>query len=66
MKRIISLLTVVILIMSLCVTASATASSVLSGDTEVTVGSEIEFAVNISDCGKATSIAVSVSFGGGF
>ncbi len=66
MKRIISFLVCIILMMSVCITASAAGSSTLNGNSSVTVGSNIEFTVNVSGCSDATSIAVAVSYDGGF
>lgn len=66
MKRIICLLFSIVLTLLLCITASAAGSSTINGNTSVTVGSNIEFTVNVSGCGDATSIAVAVSYDGGF
>ena len=66
MKRIVSFLVCIILMMSVCITASAAGSSTINGNTSVTVGSNIEFTVNVSGCSDATSIAVAVSYDGGF
>ena len=66
MKRKICLLFSIVLTLSLCITASAAGSSTLNGNTSVTVGSNIEFIVNVSGCSDATSIAVAVSYDGGF
>ena len=52
--------------MSVCITTSAAGSSTLNGNTSVLVGNNIEFTVNVSGCGDATSIAVAVSYDGGF
>ena len=62
MKRIISFLVCIILMMSVCITASAAGSSTINGNTSATVGSNIEFTVNVSGCSDATSIAVAVSY----
>ena len=66
MKRIICLLFSIVLTLLLCITASAAGSSTINGNTSVTVGSNIEFTVNVSGCGDATSIAVAVNYDGGF
>lgn len=66
MKRIICLLFSVVLMLSVCITANAAGSSTLNGNTSVTVGSNIEFTVNVSGCENASSIAVAVSYGDGF
>lgn len=66
MKRIGSLIVSVILMLSLCITASAAGSATLSGNTSATVGSNMDFTVSVSGCPDATSVAVSVSFGDGF
>ncbi|MEE1245538.1 MAG: cohesin domain-containing protein [Acutalibacteraceae bacterium] len=66
MKRIISFIVCIILMMSVCITANAAGSSTLNGNSSVTVGSNIEFTVNVSGCSDATSIAVAVSYDGGF
>lgn len=52
--------------MSVCLTANAAGGATLSGNSSVTVGSNIEFTVNVSGCGNASSIAVAVSYGNGF
>lgn len=61
MKRIICLLFSVVLMLSVCITASAAGSSTINGNTSATVGSNIEFTVSVNGCGDATSIAVAVS-----
>ena len=66
MKIIISFIVCIILMMSVCITASAAGSSTLNGNTSVLVGNNIEFTVNVSGCSDATSIAVAVSYDGGF
>ena len=66
MKRIVSFLVCIILMMSVCITANAAGSSTINGNASATVGSNIEFTVNVSGCGDATSIAVAVSYDGGF
>ena len=66
MKKILSVITAVILIMSLCITASAAGTATVNGNGSVTVGGSIEFTVSVSGCGNASSIAVSVSYGDGF
>ena len=66
MKKIFSLIVCIVLMMSLCITANAAGTSTLNGNTAVTVGSNIEFTVNVSGCPDATSIAVDVSFGENF
>lgn len=66
MKKIVCLILSIVLMMSFCITANAAGSASLSGKTSVTVGSNIEFTVNVSGCSDATSIAVSVSCGEGF
>lgn len=66
MKRIISFLVCTILMMSVCITASAAGSSTLNGNGSVTVGSNIEFTVNVSGCGDATSIAVAITHSNNF
>lgn len=52
--------------MSFCITASAQGAATLNGGTNVTVGENIEFTVNVSGCGEATSVAVAVDFADGF
>ena len=66
MKKVISLITCLVLMMSLCITANAAGSAALSGGTSATVGSNMEFTVSVSGCGDATSVAVSVTYGEGF
>lgn len=61
MKKIISLFVTMILMLSVCITVGAAGSSTINGNASVTVGSNIEFTVNVSGCGDATSIAVAVS-----
>ena len=61
MKKIISLFVTMILMLSVCITVGAAGSSTLVGNSSATVGSNIEFTVNVSGCGDATSIAVAVS-----
>lgn len=66
MKRIISFIVCIILMMSVCITANAAGSSTLNGNSSVTVGSNIEFTVNVSGCGDATSIAAAVTYSDNF
>lgn len=66
MKKILSMITAVMLIMSLCITASAAGTAMVNANGSVTVGGSIEFTVSVSGCGNASSIAVSVSYGDGF
>ncbi len=66
MKKILCLVFSVILMLSLCITANAAGSSALNGNASVTVGSNIEFTVNVSGCGDATSIAVAVTYSDNF
>ena len=66
MKKIFSIITAVMLIMSLCITANAACDATINGNNSVTVGRNIEFTVSVNGCGDATSIAVAVSFDGGF
>ena len=66
MKRVIGLIVSIVLMMSLCITASATGGASLSGGTSITVGNNMEFTVSISGCSDATSVAVSVTYGEGF
>ena len=66
MKKIISLFVTMILMLSVCITANAAGSSTINGNTSVTVGSNIEFTVNVSGCSDATSIAVAVSYSDDF
>lgn len=66
MKKIISLIAGMLLVMSICVNVSAAGSSTISGNSSVTDGSNIELIVNVSGCGEATSIAVDVTYGDGF
>ena len=66
MKKILSMITAVMLIMSLCITASAAGTATVNANGSVTVGGSIEFTVSVSGCGNASSIAVSVSYGDGF
>ncbi len=61
MKRIICFLVTVILMMSVCITASAAGNSTVNGNNSVTVGNNIELTVNIEGCGNATSVAVVVT-----
>lgn len=66
MKKIISLFVTMILMLSVCITANAAGSSTINGNASVTVGSNIEFTVNVSGCSDATSIAVAVSYSDDF
>ena len=66
MKKIISLFVTMILMLSVCITANAAGSSTINGNTSVTVGSYIEFTVNVSGSSDATSIAVAVSYSDDF
>ena len=66
MKRIIGFLVCIILMTSVCITASAVGNSTLNGNSAVTVGSNIEFTVNVSSCGDATSIAVALTYSENF
>ncbi len=61
MKKIISLFVTMFLLLSVCITVGAAGSSTIVGNSSATVGSNIEFTVNVSGCGDATSIAVAVS-----
>ncbi len=61
MKKIISLFVTMILMLSVCITVGAAGSSTINGNASATVGSNIEFTVNVSGCSDATSIAVAVS-----
>ncbi len=66
MKKIISLITCLVLMMTVCITASAAGSSTLNGNGSVAVGSNIELTVNVKDCADASSIAVAITFDDGF
>ena len=66
MKKLLSILLCSILLLAFCLPVSAAGSATLSGSTSVTAGKNCEFTVNISGCGNASSVAVSVSFGDGF
>ena len=66
MKKIISLFVTMILMLSVCITVGAAGSSTLVGNSSATVGSNIEFTVNVSGCSDATSIAVAVSYSDDF
>lgn len=66
MKRIISLVFSVVLMLSLCIMVRAAGSSALNGNTSVTVGSNIEFTVNVTGCSDTTSIAVAVTYSDNF
>lgn len=66
MKKIVCLISSLVLLALSCITASAAGSSTLNGNTSVTVGSTIELTVNVSGCPDASSIAVSVSCDSGF
>lgn len=66
MKRVCCLIVSIALMLSFCITANAAGSLSLSGNSSVTVGSNLEFTVNISGCGDATSIAVAISCSGNF
>lgn len=66
MKRIICLIFSVVLMLLLCITASAAGNSTIKGNGSATVGSNIEFTVNVSGCDDATSIAVAVNYGDEF
>ena len=66
MKKIISLIVCVVLLMSFCITANAAGTAVLNGDSSVTTGNNIEFTVNVSGCMDATSIGVSVTYDDNF
>ena len=52
--------------LSFCITASAAGNSTIKGNGSATVGSNIEFTVNVSGCDDATSIAVAVNYGDEF
>ena len=66
MKKIISLFVTMILMLSVCITANAAGTSTLNGNNSATVGSNIEFTVNVNGCSDATSIAVAVSYSDDF
>ena len=66
MRKVISLLLIIVLLLSVCITANAESSATLNGDASVKVGSDIEFTVNVSGCADATSLAVAVNFDDGF
>ena len=55
-----------ILMLSVCITVGAAGSSTIVGNSSATVGSNIEFTVNVSGCSDATSIAVAVSYSDDF
>lgn len=61
MKKVLCLLVSVVLLLSLCITASAAGSSAINGAAAVTVGGNVELTVRVSGCGDATSVAVAVS-----
>ena len=62
MKKITALIISLVLMLALCVPASAAGTAALNGNTSVTVGSNIEFTVSISGCSDASSAGVSVAF----
>jgi len=66
MKRLFCLIASTALMFSFCITTNAAGSSSLSGNSSVTVGNNIEFTVNVSGCGDATSIAVAITHSGNF
>ncbi len=66
MKKIVCLISSIVLLMLSCITASAAGSAALNGNASVTVDSTIELTVNVSGCGDASSVAVDVKCDGGF
>ncbi len=67
MKKILSVIVSLVLMLSLCITANAASGTAsLNGNGSVTVGSNIVLTVNVSGCGDATSVAASVNFGSDF
>ena len=66
MKKIICLIINIVLVLSFCMTSNAAGTATLNGNTSVTVGSNIEFTVNVSGCSDVSSIAVAVTMGDGF
>ncbi len=65
MKKIISLMVCLVLMMSVCLTAGAAGTTTLNGKDSVTVGSEVELIVNVKDCADASSISVAFTLGEG-
>lgn len=61
MKKIICLVSSIVLLMLSCITASAAGHGALNGGTSVIVGNNIEFTVNVNGCQNATSVAVAVN-----
>ncbi len=67
MKKILSIIVSLVLVLSLCMTANAAGgTATLNGNGSVTVGSNIVLTVKVSGCADATSVAASVSFGSDF
>lgn len=66
MKKVISLLFCVCFMLTLCVPAYAAGTATLNGNTSTTDGSTVEYILNVSGCGDATSVAVAVNFGDAF
>ncbi len=62
MKRIISFIVCLVLLMSLCcVTASAEGTTTITGNNSVTAGSNIDLTVKVSGCPDVSSIAVAIT-----
>ncbi len=66
MKKILSIIVSLVLMLSLCITANAAGGASLNGNGSVTVGSNIVLTVKVSGCADATSVAASVSFSSNF
>ena len=66
MKKVLSLLFCVCFMLTLCVPAYAAGTATLNGNTSTTGGSTVEYILNVSGCGDATSVAVAVSFDDAF
>ncbi len=66
MKKVISLLFCVCFMLILCVPAYAAGTATLNENASTTDGSTVEFILNVSGCGDATSVAVAVNFDDAF
>lgn len=66
MKKVLSLLFCVCFMLALCVPAYAAGTATLNGNASTTNGSTVEYILNVSGCGDATSVAVAVSFDDAF
>lgn len=66
MKKLVIMLSTLVLCVSMCIGISAEGTASISGAASVSVGENIELTVSVSGCPEATSVGVDVSFGGGF